>query len=83
MTYHEFIAALTTEAPSLEDYLQVVMFAESASVEELWAALNTSGIHWIFVAVINKVLQEKIVQANLDDSMSIIAREIKPRGLKP
>lgn len=82
MTYQDFIVILTTEKPTLEEYLEVVRFAESASVNELWDALNTRGIHRIFVAVINKVLQEKIVQANLDDSLSLIASEIKPRGLK-
>lgn len=78
MTYGEFIAAITSEAPSLDDYKQVVQFTEAASIEVLWSALFTAGIHTLFISVINKTLQEKVAQANLEAAMSNISRKIKP-----
>ncbi len=80
MTYDEFIAVVTAKTPTLEDYRRAVGFVESASIEDLWTALTTTGIHWIFVAVINKALQEKVAQANLDASRSNISQKIKSRS---
>lgn len=65
MTDEEFIALIKSSKPSLDDYRRAVRFVESADIETLWAALNTKGVHWIFVAIINKALQEKVVKANL------------------
>lgn len=74
MTYNEFVALITCKSPSLDDYRRVVEYVESASIETLWSALTSGGVHPIFVAVINKALQEKVAQANLDNAMANIAK---------
>ncbi len=76
MTYDEFVAVITSGSPSLEDYKCVVLYVESASIETLWSALNTGGVHKFFIAVINKVLQNKIVQANFDNATSNVTRKL-------
>ena len=77
MTHDEFLAVLALESPTLEDYKQVVIYAESASIEVLWAALTSNKINKLFVAVLNKALQEKVVQANLQAAMSNISNRAK------
>lgn len=76
MIYDEFIATITSKEPSLDDYRQVVQFAESAEIETLWSAVFTPGIHQIFFAVINKTLQEKVVHAKLEVAMTNITRKL-------
>jgi hypothetical protein len=78
MTYHEFLAILTLDNPSLDGYRGVVQFVESAEIETLWSALFTPGIHWIFRAVINKTLQEKVARANLDAAVTNITKKFIP-----
>lgn len=80
MLYDEFIAVIASEAPTLEDYLRAVRFVESASIEALWAAFNTTGIHWMFKAAISKSLQEKAAQANLDASVHNVMQRVKSRS---
>lgn len=77
MTYDEFVALITSESPSLDDYRRVIQYVESATIETIWSALTGGGIHPIFVSAINKVLQEKIVQANLDNAMTNISKKLK------
>ena len=77
MTYDEFVALITSKSPSLDDYRRVVQYVESATIETLWSALTGGGVHPIFVAVINKALQEKVVQANLDNAMANIGKKLK------
>ena len=79
MTYDEFLALITSESPTLDDYQRAVLYVQSASIETLWSALTTGGVHRFFVAVINKALQEKVVQANLDAAMSNITSAFKSR----
>ena len=77
MTYEEFMAVITSKSPSPNDYQRAVLYAESSSIETLWAALITVGGYLLFIKVINKVLQGKVVQANLDTAMNNIAHKLK------
>ena len=76
MTYEEFVSIITSKEPSLEDRAKVEAFVENTDIETLWAALNIGGIHFIFVAVINKFIQEKIAAQNLGNSMQAISTKL-------
>lgn len=77
MTHQEFISMITAKTPSLDDYKGVVAYSENADIETLWAALNILGIHWIFIAIINKSLQEKVSAQNLKISMQSVTSKSK------
>jgi hypothetical protein len=63
MSFKEFIELITKEQPSLEDITDIMTFAESADVEVIWEALQTSGIHVIIVSLLTNVLQQRIQAA--------------------
>lgn len=77
MTYDEFISIITSKNPSLEDYKRAVAYVESADIETLRAALNIAGIHPLFIAVINKSLQEKVTALNLEISMQSVSSKLR------
>ncbi len=69
MSFEEFIALITKEQPTLEDVSEIMTFAESADVEVIWEALQTSGVHTIIVALLTNVLQQRIQAARQELSM--------------
>lgn len=83
MTYKEFIAIITKEQPSLEDFAAVVLFLQGAKGETVWQPLQVKGVHQIFVALLAKILQEKIVAEKTRLAMKSIVEKFRAGTGKP
>ena len=68
------------DVPSLDDYVGFVALAEALPVELLWNLLTTApDMNGLLRGVVNKNLQSKIPQANIEASLDAIATAILDR----
>lgn len=63
MDYGEFVAIIgAKKTPEQTDFERVIVFANSADKEVLWAALGYGSIHPIYQSLVVQVLHRRMIE---------------------
>ncbi|OGT54765.1 MAG: hypothetical protein A3E01_18805 [Gammaproteobacteria bacterium RIFCSPHIGHO2_12_FULL_63_22] len=81
MTFDEFINVITQPYVDALDQEKAMAFIQSADSKTLLAALGTNGVMPTFKTAIQKALEGKVPQENIDAALARITEAAsKPKG---